>query len=81
MKCPYCGEELTEDVYYNGVFQKQGCDDEGVYLWDEYLCKCSECGKEFYWYENYMKIEPTVYRMESEGITPHKKESERNGRD
>ena len=62
MKCPYCGKEIDGWAGDYGELHDSGygCDT----YWDEYCCKCPECGKEFRWFENYVRVEDDAMRMD-----------------
>lgn len=62
MKCPYCNAELNGGPNDYGEFH-ESCHGDVTY-WDEYRCKCPECGEEFRWFENYVRVEDDALRMD-----------------
>lgn len=62
VKCPYCKVELGDDPTEYGEYyeNRYGCDT----YWDEYRCECPECGEEFRWFENYVRVEDDALRMD-----------------
>lgn len=69
MKCPYCkqetGAECSADIghYNSSDFGNIGDDCEFGY-YEEYLCKCPNCGEHFYWIERYVMIADAVKKRE-----------------
>ena len=62
IKCPYCKEEIEGCPHEYGDYHENhyGYD---VY-WDEFRCECPHCGKEFRWFENYVRVEDDALRMD-----------------
>lgn len=62
MRCPYCEKELDGYAADFGEYHESGysCDS----FWDEYRCECPECGKEFRWFENYVRTEDDAWKMD-----------------
>lgn len=59
IECPYCDKEVNDDCRE----WKESGYDVGSY-WDKYIAECPHCGKQFSWYENYVRIEDDTERME-----------------
>lgn len=68
VKCPYCKEEIDGwAIEYGGPPYDSGYGEDvygdGTY-WDEFHCECPHCGKEFRWFENYVRVEDDAFRMD-----------------
>lgn len=62
MECPYCSAEIGGYAHEHGTRCGHGWGQD-IY-WDEYICVCPDCNKEFLWYMNYVLTEDEVCRME-----------------
>lgn len=65
MKCPYCGVEfeLFTDVdatHVDRLYNSKGD------CWDEYCCKCPDCGKTLRAFEFFIFDGQSAEKMESE---------------
>lgn len=62
VKCPYCQAELDDWPTDYGNYEDCGYGDRTY--WEEFRCECPECGKEFRWFENYVRVEDDALRMD-----------------
>ena len=63
MNCPYCKAEFELFTDVDAVYVDREYDCDGT-CWDEYRCKCPECGKEFRAFEDYIYIGQSSMRLE-----------------
>ena len=63
MWCPYCKAEMELFTEVDGEFVARDYGFDGQ-CWDEYRCKCPECGKEFRAFEDYIYVGQSAMRMD-----------------